>query len=117
MTLTTYAPCTILVTARTASARIAAAAMEANADWCDVRAFRCLRCGLSWEAELCVEWRTTTCSNCYSERVVITLLRLSFDNWGEHNGGEPAQRARWECAKAKWDRVRDVYLFSAGLKS
>lgn len=99
MVLTTKAPCTILVTSGTARVQFNVLIEQFHAD--DVRPseFKCLRCGLEWEADPLTDFRTVTCSNCYSERVILTIVRLSFENWGEQNGGEREQRDRYENAK------------------
>lgn len=35
-----------------------------------------------------------TCSNCYSERVLLIRVRLGFSNWGKQNGGKCQQLER-----------------------
>lgn len=44
------------------------------------------------------EWAKKTCSNCYSERVLIVGIRLTFHNWGEQNGGAKERDDRYEHA-------------------
>lgn len=70
-----------------------------HADAADPIAYKCLRCHLEWEDGPCDSWRTKTCSNCYSDNVVIAKIRLGFQNWGEQNGGAEEQRSRYERAK------------------
>ena len=42
-----------------------------------------------------------TCSNCYSEAVYITGLRMTFHNWGEQNGGDAERDGRYNSAIEK----------------
>ena len=89
-----------------------------TADAVDPSEYKCLRCHCEWEQPAGYEWRTVTCSNCYSERVVITIVRLGFQNWGEQNGGEAEQRARHEKAvketRAALDAIK--HLRTAGVE-
>ena len=96
--LTCEAPTTILVTSKSASQRLRELAERFTADAVDPLEYKCLRCHCEWPREACYDWRTAVCSNCYSERVIITVVRLGFENWGEHNGGEAEQRKRYDAA-------------------
>jgi DNA-directed RNA polymerase subunit RPC12/RpoP len=99
MMLTTKAPCTILVTSKSAPNMLREMSEHFYADAVDPLEYKCLRCGLQWDDSPLRSYRDVTCSNCYSERVVITMVRLGFENWGEQNGGEREQRDRYEHAK------------------
>lgn len=96
--LTLLAPCTILVNSLTTSKRLRELAEQFQSDATDPVEFKCVRCGCAWERCVSNDYNTVTCSNCYSERVIITIVRLGFENWGEQNGGEKEQRARYEKA-------------------
>lgn len=103
--LTAKALCTISVRSKGAAGQLDKLARELFADGIDPIEYKCLRCGTEWDCSPCDEWRDRTCSNCYSERVVITKVRLEFSNWGEQNGGEREQRERFERAKQAYDFV------------
>lgn len=98
-TLTVDALCTILAKSKTAPQRLSDMAEMYTADGIDPLACKCLRCSCEWDDVLLRDYRTMSCSNCYSDRVIITAVRLSFNNWGEQNGGEAEQRKRYEVAK------------------
>ena len=98
-TFTVDALCTILAKSKTAQQRLNEMAEKYTADGIDPIACKCLRCHCEWDDVLLRDYRTMSCSNCYSDRVIITAVRLSFNNWGEQNGGEAEQRKRYEAAK------------------
>lgn len=98
MTLTTKACCTILVTSNSARERLGEIATQYTADGISPLEYRCPRCGLNWDANPLTDFREVTCSNCYNERIVLTMVRLDFENWGEQNGGETEQRGRYDRA-------------------
>ena len=98
MTFTLNALCTILARSKTAPQQLSEMAERYTADGIDPLACKCLRCHCEWDDVLLRDYRTMSCSNCYSDRVVITAIRLSFNNWGEQNGGESEQRKRYEAA-------------------
>jgi DNA-directed RNA polymerase subunit RPC12/RpoP len=97
--LTTKALTTILVGSKSAQRRLREMAERFHADAVDPLEYKCLRCHLEWDDSPVTDYRTVTCSNCYSDRVVLTMVRLGFENWGEQNGGVQEQRARYEKAK------------------
>lgn len=68
------------------------------ADGCDPIAYKCLDCGLEWGTSPLDDWREKTCSNCYSERLAITKVRLEYDNWGAQNGGRDEMEKRMAVA-------------------
>lgn len=105
--LTAKALCTISVRSKSAQVQLNKIATDVHADGADPIEYKCLRCGLEWDCCPLDEWENRTCSNCYSERVVITKVRLEFSNWGEQNGGEKEQRERYEAAKRAYDFVAD----------
>lgn len=96
--LTLEAPCTLLCRTAAAPLRLRELAEMFTADAVDPKEYKCLRCGCEWEREYGYDWKTAACSNCYSERVIVTVVRLGFENWGEQNGGESEQRQRYENA-------------------
>ena len=98
-TLTVYALCTVLAKSKTAPQQLSKMAERYTADGIDPIACKCLRCHCEWDDVILQDYRTMSCSNCYSDRVVITAVRLSFNNWGEQNGGETEQRKRYDAAK------------------
>lgn len=93
--VTCNVPCTILVTSDSARERINALAIRHHADAVDPIWYKCLRCHCEWDMSPCTDPKTVSCSNCYSSRVVVTVVRLAFDSWGEQNGGEREQRKRY----------------------
>ena len=97
--LTVDALCTVLAKSKTAPHRLNEMAERYTADGIDPIACKCLQCHCEWDDVLLRDYRTMSCSNCYSDRVVITAVRISFNNWGEQNGGEAEQRKRYEAAK------------------
>jgi hypothetical protein len=97
---------TILARSSSASVRLRKLAEQVNADGADVIAIRCCRCKLEWDDVVLQDYREIVCSNCYSERVVITTVRLMFHNWGEQNGGMAAQKIRVEGA-VRYLQARD----------
>lgn len=98
-TLIVNALCTILAQSKTAPRCLAEMAERYTADGIDPIACKCLRCHCEWDDVILQDYRTMSCSNCYSDRVVITAVRLSFNNWGEQNGGEAEQQKRYEAAR------------------
>lgn len=97
--LTTMAPCTILVTCKSAGPRLREMAERFHADVVDPMEYRCCRCGLEWDDSPLRDYREVVCSNCYSERVVLTMVRLGFDDWGPQNGGSREQSKRLKEAE------------------
>ena len=95
---TINAPCEILVTSKSARDRLRKIGEHFHSDLVDPAEVKCLRCHTEWD-NFCAGYRTITCSNCYSDRVIITAVRLAFLNWGEHNGGEAEQRERFKAAE------------------
>lgn len=92
-------PCNISVRGKTAALSLDKTAKKWFSDGADPVDFKCLRCGTEWDELPPSEWHTKTCSNCYSDRVVIVGVRVEFNNWGEQNGGEREQMERYESAK------------------
>jgi Zn finger protein HypA/HybF involved in hydrogenase expression len=44
--------------------------------------FRCSDCRLRWEADTFTDVRTVVCSNCYSDKVRMTAIRIEVrDDW------------------------------------
>lgn len=105
--LTAKALCTISTRSTSARANLNKLAQQLYADGADPIELKCLRCGIEWEISPIDDWHQATCSNCYSERLVITKILLEFDNWGDQNGGEKEQRERYERAKDAYDRVAE----------
>lgn len=98
MVLTAKIPVTILCRCKTAHSRLRDLAERYHADGCDPLEYKCLRCHDEWDDSPLRDYREVVCSNCYSERVILTMVRLDFENWGEQNGGEKEQRDRWQRA-------------------
>lgn len=94
------APCAILVTAKSAKRRLGKLADSFHADSATPWAFRCQRCKLEWsDPPYTGDWTGITCSNCYSERVILSSVRLDFFDWGEQNGGKRERMERYRHAK------------------
>lgn len=93
------APCTILVRSQTAKQQLSALLDQFHADAVYPLGFKCNCCGLEWEGSPFSEWTTVDCSNCYSQRAVLTVVELEFCNWGEQNGGTAERDERYEDAK------------------
>jgi hypothetical protein len=100
--ITTNACCTILVSEQSAPQRLRELAERFCADAVDPWAFRCARCGLEWSDPPYLDYRDVTCSNCYSDRVVITIVRLGFEDWGPQNGGAAEQQERLKRAEREF---------------
>ena len=105
MTLRLTAPCNLLVTAASTPARLSQMCNQYHADGIDPMAYRCARCHLHWDGSPADDYKTVTCSNCYSDNVWLTRVRLAFDNRGQNNDGAKAQRERFEKAKLLADRA------------
>jgi len=79
------------------------------ADGTDPWEFTCLGCGIVLpEAHMSSDWKTATCSNCYSENLSISKARLTFYNWGEHNGGDRELMERYEAARTILGEARTL---------
>jgi DNA-directed RNA polymerase subunit RPC12/RpoP len=96
--LTVNVPTTILCRCKTAHSRLRELSERYCADACDPMEYKCLRCHCEWDDSLLRDYREVVCSNCYSDRVILTMVRLGFENWGEQNGGEKEQRERYQRA-------------------
>lgn len=61
------------------------------ADAVDPLWYECRSCGLVWDDSPLRQYEDVTCSNCYSDRVLLIRVRLEFHNWGKQNGGKRQQ--------------------------
>ena len=91
--------CTVLARSKSAPRQLREIAERYSADGIDPLACKCMACGCEWDDVLLRDYRTMSCSNCYGDRVIITAIRLSFNDWGEQNGGREEQSSRWQRAK------------------
>ena len=91
-------PCRILTRSGSAAARLHKLSKRFYADGIDPIEYKCTQCGCSWDEAVLTDYREVTCSNCYSERVLLVAVRLTFHDWGEQNGGKKKQRDRYEHA-------------------
>jgi DNA-directed RNA polymerase subunit RPC12/RpoP len=76
-----------------------------HCDAIDPMEYECARCGCAWDDAVLTDYRKVVCSNCYSERVLLVAVRLTFHNWGEQNGGVREQMERYRAAKAAATRA------------
>lgn len=97
--LTTNATCTIPVRSKSAPARLRELGARFHADAIDPLEYKCLRCGLEWDDSPLRNYREVVCSNCYGERVILTMVRLGFEDWGPRNGGAQEQERRYSSAQ------------------
>ena len=91
-------PCMIRAHARSASQAISRIARKAHADAADPVNYRCMECHLEWHDSPLRNPADVSCSNCYSDSILIRGVRLRFQNWGDQNGGEKEQRERYGYA-------------------
>lgn len=97
------ASCRIPARAKSASAMLGRYASRYYADSVDPVKFKCTDCGQEDERITTNrdEWVEITCSNCYSESVMIAGIRLTFFDWGEQNGGKKERDDRYSFAEDK----------------
>lgn len=102
-------PCTILIKGPQAHQRLCELTKRLYGDDAYPHSYRCSRCGLEWKhASVGDEWLNVTCSNCYSDRVVLIEARLIFQDWGEQNGGKVERDARYERAASETAVAREA---------
>lgn len=99
--LTCLYSCRILAHGPNVMRKIAWVGNQLHADVADPWEFECRSCHSTWMVDGFADPREVTCSNCYSTNIVISALRLGFENWGEQNGGEREQRERYDSAMAR----------------
>jgi hypothetical protein len=88
--------CRILAHSKTVIRRMAWVAEKLHADNVHPWEYECRRCHCVWRDAVLADPQQVTCSNCYGDNIVISKVRLTFENWGEQNGGEREQRQRYE---------------------
>ena len=81
---------------------------QLHADAVDPWEYECRSCRCIWGDAVLTDPREVTCSNCYSDNVVISKLRIGFENWGENNGGKAEQLQRYNAALARTGAARIV---------
>jgi len=93
-------PANIRADSKTAVGQLAKIARSYFADESQPFEFTCKQCKVvTPEAHMHSEWKTATCSNCYSERMYVSKVRLTYYNWGEHNGGDAELIDRHETGR------------------
>ena len=97
------ASCRIPARAKSASVMLLRHSKKYYADSVDPVKFKCSDCGQEDERITTNrdEWAQMTCSNCYSENVLIVGIRLTFFDWGEQNGGKEERDDRYNFAEDK----------------
>lgn len=108
--LTLKFPCRILARSKSAQTRLQRIEKQTNCDDIDPFEYECSRCGCRWDDAVLTDYREVVCSNCYSDRVLLVLLRLTFHNWGNQNGGKKEQRERFQAAKALKTKMKGVEI-------
>lgn len=94
-------PCRLKVAGKHAQSKVHQIALSLRADHAEPASLRCPGCKLSWPIGSFTDWKTASCSNCYSSAVWIKTVRLQFINWGENNGGKAEMLSRYEKALAR----------------
>jgi len=92
------APATILCASPNANTVLNELQASYYADDIEPIEVKCTRCGLEWKPSQQSHWTASVCSNCYSDRVVVTVVRLQFEDWGNQNGGGMERDERWQAA-------------------
>lgn len=97
----------VRIVAKTAKRQLHRVYQQIHADAVDPILYQCRRCKTTWDDTPLRDYEQVTCSNCYSENVLIISVRLMFRNWGRQNGGKREQRDRYRAAKRKVKATRD----------
>ncbi len=106
--LTLSFPCRILTRSKSARTRLRRIEKRTYCDSIDPLEYECARCHCTWGDAVLTDYREVTCSNCYSDRVLLVNLRLTFHNWGNQNGGKKEQRERYDAARMLADAAPDA---------
>lgn len=93
-------PCRILGRSKSAFKRLQRLEKGLFCDGIDPLEYECACCHTKWDDAVLTDYREVVCSNCYSERVLLVAVRLTFHNWGEQNGGVKEMRGRYKAALA-----------------
>ena len=95
-----YVSCKIMARSNTAHTRLYRGHEKRYfADSADPARLKCLGCGFEWGCCALEEWQNATCSNCYSEKLMLIAARLEFNSWGAQNGGVKERDGRFQYAK------------------
>ena len=114
------APCRIPSRGSSADKMLDRHSKDLYADTVDPIKFKCDDCGQEDERITTNrdEWAQMSCSNCYSDHMLIVGVRLTFFDWGEQNGGKAERDDRYNFALEKLgERGHSATVQSSGVSA